>query len=93
MKLDGKVAVVTGGAMGNGLGIVEVFLKHGADVVIIDYSDQLANTLQELNNPKAGGWMGRTQYFYSGETILYNTVMRETCNFTFAQIHRMWTLR
>lgn len=56
MKLDGKVAVVTGGAMGNGLGIVEVFLKHGADVVIIDYSDQLANTLQELNNPKVLGY-------------------------------------
>ena len=27
MKLDGKVAIVTGGAMGNGLGIVKVFLK------------------------------------------------------------------
>ena len=24
MKLDGKVAIVTGGAMGNGLGIVKV---------------------------------------------------------------------
>ena len=56
MKLDGKVAVVTGGAMGNGLGIVKVFLKYGADVVIIDYSDKLANTLQELNNPKVLGY-------------------------------------
>ena len=48
MKLDGKVAVITGGAMGNGLGIVKVFLKYGADVVIIDYSDKLQQTLQEL---------------------------------------------
>ena len=56
MKLDGKVAIVTGGAMGNGLGIVKVFLKYGADVVIIDYSDKLANTLQELNNPKVLGY-------------------------------------
>ena len=56
MKLDGKVAVITGGAMGNGLGIVKVFLKHGADVVIIDYSDKLQQTLQELQNPKVMGY-------------------------------------
>jgi len=48
MKLDGKVAVVTGGAMGNGLGIVKVFLKYGAKVIILDYSDELVNTITEL---------------------------------------------
>lgn len=41
MKLDGKVAYVTGGAMGNGLGIVKMFLKHGASVVIVDYSERV----------------------------------------------------
>ena len=56
MKLDGKVAIITGGAMGNGLGIVKVFLKYGADVVIIDYSDKLQQTLQELKNPKVLGY-------------------------------------
>lgn len=56
MKLDGKVAIVTGGAMGNGLGIVKVFLKYGADVVIIDYAEQLAQVLQELHNPKVMGY-------------------------------------
>ena len=56
MKLDGKVAVITGGAMGNGLGIVKVFLKYGADVVIVDYSDKLQQTLQELKNPKVLGY-------------------------------------
>ena len=58
MKLDGKVAVVTGGAMGNGLGIVKVFLKYGADVIIIDYSDKLQATLQELKSPKVLGYSG-----------------------------------
>lgn len=58
MKLDGKVAIVTGGAMGNGLGIVKVFLKYGADVVIIDNSDKLQATLQELRNPKVLGYSG-----------------------------------
>ncbi len=56
MNLENKVAVVTGGAMGNGLGIVKVFLKYGADVVILDYSDELADTLKELNNPKVSGY-------------------------------------
>lgn len=56
MKLDGKVAIVTGGAMGNGLGIVKVFLKYGADVIIIDYSDKITETLQELNSPKVMGY-------------------------------------
>ena len=36
MKLEGKIAVVTGGAMGNGLGIVKTFLKYGAKVIIYD---------------------------------------------------------
>lgn len=48
-KLENKVAVVTGGAMGNGLGIVKVFLKYGAKVVILDYSDTLEDVVNELN--------------------------------------------
>lgn len=47
-KLENKVAVVTGGAMGNGLGIVKVFLNYGAKVVILDYSDKTAETLETL---------------------------------------------
>ena len=50
MKLENKVAVVTGGAMGNGLGIVNVFLKYGAKVIILDYADEIANTLQKLKD-------------------------------------------
>ena len=48
MKLENKVAIVTGGAMGNGLGIVKVFLKYGAKVIIFDYSDKLGQTVEEL---------------------------------------------
>lgn len=57
MKLKDKVAVVTGGAMGNGLGIVRVFLKEGAKVVILDYSDKLQSTLDELANEHVCGYM------------------------------------
>ena len=50
MKLDGKVAVVTGGAMGNGLGIVKVFLKYGARVIILDYSYELVKVVSDFKN-------------------------------------------
>lgn len=48
MRLENKVAIVTGGAMGNGLGIVKVFLKEGADVIILDYSSTTLEVVEEL---------------------------------------------
>ena len=53
MKLEGKVAVVTGGAMGNGKGIVDVFVKHGATVYILDYSEELKKV---IDNQKIFGY-------------------------------------
>lgn len=50
MKLKNKVCVVTGGAMGNGLGIVKVFLKYGAKVSIIDYDKSINDIVVKLNN-------------------------------------------
>ena len=48
MNLQGKVAVVTGGAMGNGKGIVEALLKYGASVVILDKASELNETVNEF---------------------------------------------
>ena len=56
MKLQDKVCVVTGGAMGNGLGIVKVFLGYGAKVIILDYSDKVFETIDELKNPNLFGY-------------------------------------
>lgn len=50
MKLKDKVAIITGGAMGNGLGIVKVFLKYGAKVVILDYADTLNDVVTDFQN-------------------------------------------
>lgn len=47
-KLQDKVAIVTGGAMGNGLGIVKVFLRYGAKIAIFDYADSLDEVVSQL---------------------------------------------
>ena len=56
MKLKEKVAVVTGGAMGNGLVIVKVFLNEGAKVAILDYSSKLQETLDQLASDNVCGY-------------------------------------
>lgn len=51
-KLENKIAVVTGGAMGNGLGIVKIFLKYGAQVIILDYDESVTDVANQF---KANG--------------------------------------
>lgn len=48
MKLENKIAVITGGVMGNGFGIVKTFLKNGAEVIILDYSATLNAVIEDL---------------------------------------------
>lgn len=47
MKLDGKVAVVTGAASGMGKAIAELFAKEGAKVVVADLNEEGANKVVE----------------------------------------------
>lgn len=54
MKLENKIAIITGGAMGIGKGIVSTYLKYGAKVIVLDYNDELKNTLTELNKEYPG---------------------------------------
>ncbi len=54
MKLENKICVVTGGAMGNGLGIVKVFLNHGAKVYVLDYDEKVKDLEEQLGNKVKG---------------------------------------
>ena len=47
-RLSGKVAIVTGAAMGNGKGGAEAYAKHGAHVVLCDVSPVLFETEKEF---------------------------------------------
>jgi len=49
-KVDGKIAMVTGSAMGNGLGAARKLAQEGAKVALTDISDQLANTSEKLTS-------------------------------------------
>ena len=45
-QLDGKVAVITGGCSGIGLGTVELFIAEGAKVVVGDVQDEKGKVLE-----------------------------------------------
>jgi NAD(P)-dependent dehydrogenase (short-subunit alcohol dehydrogenase family) len=53
-KLDGKVAIVTGGASGIGLATVEAFIEKRVKVVIADYNEQAGKAV-EKNLREIGG--------------------------------------
>ncbi len=71
MKLQNKVAVITGGAMGNGYGIASVFLKYGAKVIILDNSERLGESLQSLKKPD--------NEIYGFQVDIRNMVMVKSC--------------
>ncbi len=53
MRLEGKTAVVTGGASGFGAGIVEKFLQEGARVLIADINGEAAAEMAGQSGPNA----------------------------------------
>jgi len=54
LRLDGKVAIVTGGALGIGRGIVRRFVEAGAAVVIADSNEPAARAAAEDESRRGG---------------------------------------
>lgn len=50
-RIEGKVAIITGGASGFGESTARVLARHGAKVIIADVQDDLAEAIcQEVNS-------------------------------------------
>ena len=43
MRFDGKAVVVTGGALGIGAAVCEIFAERGAAVAILDWDEKAGN--------------------------------------------------
>lgn len=47
-KLTGKTALITGASQGIGEGIAKVFARHGANLILLDISDEIEKLADEL---------------------------------------------
>ena len=49
-KLDGKVALITGAAVGLGEGIATAYAKYGAKLVMVDLDPHVEDSAEKLRN-------------------------------------------
>ncbi|HIG42671.1 MAG: SDR family oxidoreductase [bacterium] len=60
MRLENKVAIITGGASGMGLATVNRFLQEGAKVIIADFNEE--SGAQAVRDAKSAGFEGSVSF-------------------------------
>jgi len=81
-RLDGQVAIVTGGANGIGVGICEVFTKAGATVACWDIADgqpvadRIAANGGSIFYQKEGAWYGKIVSSDNPKAKIGNDILR-----------------
>lgn len=53
-RLEGKIALITGAAMGQGEAMARLFVKEGATVVLADKSGKIRETAEKIANEEGG---------------------------------------
>ena len=80
LRLDGRIAVVTGGGQAIGLACVEALAEAGAKVVIADYNDKAAESyvdVETLSEPNiVGKGSGKTRKMFVADSR--RTIIEET---------------
>ena len=66
-RLEGKIAVITGGGSGIGEAISKRFASEGAEVIILDIDEKLARKVADPINGKK--YQRDNSYFNSDENV------------------------
>ena len=53
MKLEGKIAIVTGGARGNGFAAAKCLAEEGADIAIADICEDMKTIPYAMSTPES----------------------------------------
>src|SRR5210317_51553 len=53
MKLEGKIAIVTGGARGNGFAAAKCMAEEGADIAIADICEDMETIPYAMSTPES----------------------------------------
>ncbi|MEM7573965.1 MAG: 3-oxoacyl-ACP reductase FabG [Bacteroidota bacterium] len=74
MRLDGKTAIITGGAQGIGKAVAEHFLAAGAKVAIWDIDEETGQKTSTALAAKAGGGNAKVAFFKVDTTKLNRAI-------------------